>query len=109
MILGQWHTNKDMMMALITIFSGYRIFNMAGILGVRFLDKLEKGVDFRATSRTLDNILKEENNCVKVWYLYFQWASYWRAHWFGIRWGIFDLQHESLKAFSPLFPIAGVN
>ncbi|PKK55403.1 hypothetical protein RhiirC2_859033 [Rhizophagus irregularis] len=68
---------------------------MAGILGVRFLDKLEKGVDFRATSRvleliwisvgiaihiyvkkkkqTLDNILKEENNC----------------------------------AFSPLFPIAG--
>ncbi|GET66811.1 hypothetical protein GLOIN_2v1768552 [Rhizophagus irregularis DAOM 181602=DAOM 197198] len=129
MILGQWHTNKDMMMALITIFSGYGIFNMAGILGVRFLDKLEKGVDFRATSRvleliwisvgiaihiyvkkkkqTLDNILKEENNCVKVWYLYFQWASYWRAHWFGIRWGIFDLQHESLKAFSPLFPIAG--
>ncbi|POG70802.1 hypothetical protein GLOIN_2v1478984 [Rhizophagus irregularis DAOM 181602=DAOM 197198] len=108
MILGQWHTNKDMMMALITIFSGYGIFNMAGILGIRFLDKLEKGVDFRATSRvleliwisvgiaihiyvkkkkqTLDNILKEENNCVKVWYLYFQWASYWRAHWFGIRW-----------------------
>ncbi|GBC44445.1 uncharacterized protein OCT59_014491 [Rhizophagus irregularis] len=129
MILGQWHTNKDMMMALITIFSGYGIFNMAGILGIRFLDKLEKGVDFRATSRvleliwisvgiaihiyvkkkkqTLDNILKEENNCVKVWYLYFQWASYWRAHWFSIRWGIFDLQHESLKAFSPLFPIAG--
>ncbi|UZN99313.1 uncharacterized protein OCT59_000591 [Rhizophagus irregularis] len=129
MILGQWHTNKDMMMALITIFSGYRIFNMAGILGVRFLDKLEKGIDFRATSRvleliwisvgiaihiyvkkkkqTLDNILKKENNCVKVWYLYFQWASYWRAHWFGIRWGVFDLQHESLKAFSPLFPIAG--
>ncbi|UZO06568.1 uncharacterized protein OCT59_026884 [Rhizophagus irregularis] len=34
MILGQWHTNKDMMMALITIFSGYGIFNMAGILGV---------------------------------------------------------------------------
>ncbi|PKC05955.1 hypothetical protein RhiirA5_378214 [Rhizophagus irregularis] len=86
MILGQWHTSKDMMSTLITIFSGYGIFNMAGILGVRFLDKLEKGVDFRATSK---------------------WASYWRAHWFGIRWGIFDLQHESLKAFSPLFPIAG--
>ncbi|GBC13396.2 hypothetical protein GLOIN_2v1787832 [Rhizophagus irregularis DAOM 181602=DAOM 197198] len=54
MILGQWHTNKDMMMTLITIFSGYGIFNMAGILG-----------------------------------------------------GIFNLQHESLKAFSPLFPVAG--
>uniref|UniRef100_U9V7M7 Uncharacterized protein n=1 Tax=Rhizophagus irregularis (strain DAOM 181602 / DAOM 197198 / MUCL 43194) TaxID=747089 RepID=U9V7M7_RHIID len=86
MILGQWHTSKDMMSTLITIFSGYGIFNMAGILGVQFLDKLEKGVDFRATSK---------------------WASYWRAHWFGIRWGIFDLQHESLKAFSPLFSIAG--
>ncbi|PKY62807.1 hypothetical protein RhiirA4_529111, partial [Rhizophagus irregularis] len=129
MILGQWHTNKDMMMTLITIFSGYGIFNMAGILGVRFLDKLEKGVDFRATSKVLeliwisvgiaihiyikkkkqmlDSILSEENNFVKVWYLYFQWASYWRAHWFGIRWGIFNLQHESLKAFSPLFPVAG--
>ncbi|PKY14332.1 hypothetical protein RhiirB3_426304, partial [Rhizophagus irregularis] len=128
MILGQWHTNKDMMSTLITIFSGYEIFNMAGILGVQFLDKLEKCVDFRATSRvleliwvsvgiainlyvkrkkeTLNNILKE-NNIIKVWYLYFQWASYWRAHWFGIRWGVFDLQHESLKAFSPLFPIAG--
>jgi hypothetical protein len=56
MILGQWHTNKDMMMALITIFSGYGIFNMAGILGVRFLDKLEKGVDFRATSKVLELI-----------------------------------------------------
>ncbi|PKC53456.1 hypothetical protein RhiirA1_404310, partial [Rhizophagus irregularis] len=128
MILGQWHTSKDMMSTLITIFSGYGIFNMAGILGVRFLDKLEKGVDFRATSKvleliwvavglaihlyakkkeqSLDDIL-EENKLIKIWYLYFQWASYWRAHWFGIRWGIFDLQHESLKAFSPLFPIAG--
>ncbi|RIA84599.1 hypothetical protein C1645_832024 [Glomus cerebriforme] len=37
---------------------------MTGVLGVRFLDKLE-------------------------------------------RVGIFDLQHESLKAFSPLFPVAG--
>ncbi|PKY26951.1 hypothetical protein RhiirB3_477345 [Rhizophagus irregularis] len=128
MILGQWHTSKDMMSTLITIFSGYGIFNMAGILGVRFLDKLEKGVDFKATSKvleliwvavglaihlyakkkeqSLDDIL-EENKLIKIWYLYFQWASYWRAHWFGIRWGIFDLQHESLKAFSPLFPIAG--
>src|SRR6266496_853169 len=59
MILGQWHTNKDMMSALITIFLGYGLFNMAGILGVQFLDKLEKCVDFRATSKgtgiNLDN------------------------------------------------------
>ncbi|PKK64006.1 hypothetical protein RhiirC2_757403 [Rhizophagus irregularis] len=60
---------------------------MAGILGVQFLDKLEKCVDFRATSKvleliwvsvgiainlyvkrkkeTLNNILKE-NNIIKV-------------------------------------------
>jgi hypothetical protein len=106
MILEQWHTNKDMMSALITIFSGYGLFNMAGILGVRFLNKLEKCVDFRATSKvleliwvavglaihlyakkkkqTLDNIL-EENKLIKIWYLYFQWANYWHAYWFGIR------------------------
>ena len=86
-----------MMPALITMFSGYGLFNMARILDVQFLDKLEKGIDFRATSRvlkliwvsvfiaihlyikkkkqTLDNILKE-NKIVKVWHLYFQWASY---------------------------------
>ncbi|POG72422.1 hypothetical protein GLOIN_2v1829825 [Rhizophagus irregularis DAOM 181602=DAOM 197198] len=63
MILGQWHTNKDMMSTLITIFSGYEIFNMAGILGVQFLDKLEKCVDFRATSRVLELIwVSVENN-----------------------------------------------
>ncbi|GBC10017.1 hypothetical protein RclHR1_09280008 [Rhizophagus clarus] len=33
--------------------------------------------------------------------------GYWSAHWFGIRWGVFELQHESLKAFSPLFSVAG--
>ena len=94
-----------MMSTLITIFSDYGIFNIAGILGVWFLDKLEKGVDFRATSKVLEliwiaigiainlyikkkklilNNILEENNIIKVWYLYFQWASYWRTHWFGI-------------------------
>ncbi|GES95214.1 hypothetical protein GLOIN_2v1768552 [Rhizophagus clarus] len=51
---------------------GYDIFNMAGILGIQYLDKLEKSVDFRATSKVLE----------LIW-------------------------HESLKAFSPLFPISG--
>ncbi|GES98477.1 hypothetical protein GLOIN_2v1768552 [Rhizophagus clarus] len=70
---------------------------MAGILGVQFLDKIEKCVDFRAISR--------ENNIIKVWYCISM--GYWSAHWFGIRWGVFELQHESLKAFSPLFSVAG--
>ncbi|CAB5208870.1 unnamed protein product [Rhizophagus irregularis] len=69
MILGQWHTNKDIMMALITIFSGYGIFNMAGILGVRFLDKLEKGVDFRATSRVLELIWISVGIAIHIHYL----------------------------------------
>ncbi|RIA79316.1 hypothetical protein C1645_840978 [Glomus cerebriforme] len=80
----------------------YGIFNMAGILGVQFLDKLEKCIDFRVTSRVLELIW-----VAVVWYLYFQWTSYWWAHWFGIHWGIFELQYENLKAFSPLFLVAG--
>jgi hypothetical protein len=31
---------------LLTIFSGYGIYNMAAILGVAFLDKLEKVIDY---------------------------------------------------------------
>ncbi|GES82378.1 hypothetical protein GLOIN_2v1764231 [Rhizophagus clarus] len=30
----------------------------------------------------LDDILEEENNIIKIWYLYFQWTNYWHAHWF---------------------------
>jgi hypothetical protein len=54
--LGQWHTNKDMMSALIAIFSGYGLFGIAASLGVRYLDKLEKVVDYRSTCRVLDLI-----------------------------------------------------
>jgi len=42
--------------ALITIFSGYGIFNLAANLGVRYLDKLEKVVDYSATCRVLELI-----------------------------------------------------
>jgi hypothetical protein len=34
LFLGQWHTSKDMCSALITIFSGYGIFDLAANLGV---------------------------------------------------------------------------
>jgi len=54
--LGQWHTSKDMCSALITIFSGYGIFNLAASLGVIYLDKLEKVVDYPATCRVLELI-----------------------------------------------------
>jgi hypothetical protein len=33
-LLGQWHTSRDMCIALINIFSGYGIANIAAKLGV---------------------------------------------------------------------------
>ena len=78
--------------ALITIFSGYGIFNLAANLGVRYLDKLEKVVDYLTTchileliwiaisiainkylyskNKTINDIKNDENNVVKVWYLW---------------------------------------
>ncbi|PKB95830.1 hypothetical protein RhiirA5_435946 [Rhizophagus irregularis] len=48
-ILGQWHTSKDMCGVLIVLFSSYRIFELAKVSGVKFLDKLDKIVDYRFT------------------------------------------------------------
>jgi len=78
---------------LIIIFSGYRIFNLAASLGVHYLDKLEKVVDYSATCRVLEliwvavgiainkylceknkiieDIENDNNNVLKVWYYYF--------------------------------------
>ena len=55
-ILGQWHTSKDMCSVLIVLFSSYRIFDLAKELGVKFLDKLDKVVDYRSTVRVLELI-----------------------------------------------------
>ncbi|GES82336.1 hypothetical protein GLOIN_2v1474502 [Rhizophagus clarus] len=114
---------------LINIFSGYGIANMAAKLGVRFLDKLEKVVDYSATCRvleliwvavgiaifkyiksknqTLNDIKNSSNSIIKVWYYYFCWAGYWIGHKIGIRKGNYEMQIKNLKAFSPLFPVAG--
>lgn len=128
-LLGQWHTSKDMCSVLLTIFSGYGIYNMAAVLGVVFLDKLEKVVDYRSTCRILDliwiavgsaihiyikkknlnfnNIMDVENNLLKTWFCFYKWTSYWKGHRTGIRSGNSELQIQCLSAFSPLFPIAG--
>ena len=55
-ILGQWHTSKAMCNALIAAFSGYGIYSIVTKLGVRFLDKLEQNVDYRATCNVLELI-----------------------------------------------------
>ena len=41
---------------LVTIFSGFGIFNLAAALGTKFLDKLEAVVDYRSTCRVLKMI-----------------------------------------------------
>jgi hypothetical protein len=128
-VLGQWHTSKDMCKALITAFSGYGIFNMAAQLGVKYMENLEKGTDYRATcnvleliwaavgiaihrylketGKTIDEIANGPNNIRKVWLNYYRWAGYWKAHKIGIRRGNFDLQVACLAAFAPLFPATG--
>ncbi len=56
LFLDQWHISKDMYNMLIIIFSRYGIFNLAANLGVCFLDKLEKVVDYQATYCVLELI-----------------------------------------------------
>ena len=137
LFLGQWHTSKDMCSALIIIFSGYGIFNLAANLGVQYLDKLERVVDYSATFCVLEliwiavsiaitqylnsknmtmkdikygnnnNNNNNNNKIIKVWYCYFCWAGYLLEHKIGIRKGNFDMQFKNLAAFSPLFPVAG--
>src|SRR6266511_1292351 len=53
-MLGQFHTNREMLVVLISAFSGYGIFNLAAKLGTKFLDKLDNVVDYRATCRTIE-------------------------------------------------------
>ncbi|PKY33084.1 hypothetical protein RhiirB3_451730 [Rhizophagus irregularis] len=132
-ILGQWHTSKEMLGVLLTIFLSYGIFHFAAAIGVCFLDKLQAVVDYRSTRRVLEliwiavgiaihiyakkkninveNISNEpnENICVKVWYFYYKYFTMWKSHLIGIRIGNYELQHDSLTAFAPLFPAAGKN
>jgi len=55
-LLGQWHTSKGMCSALIKTFSGYGIFNLAKVLGVKFMDKFEQVVDYQVTCHVLELI-----------------------------------------------------
>ncbi|CAG8457463.1 15650_t:CDS:2, partial [Dentiscutata heterogama] len=74
--------NKAICSALSAAFLGYRLFRLATQLGVKFLDKFAKVVDYQST---------------------FQ-AGYLKLHKLSIRMANFDLQMHSLMAFAPLFP-----
>ncbi|RHZ48801.1 hypothetical protein Glove_541g10 [Diversispora epigaea] len=131
-ILGQWHTSKDMCGVLIVLFSSYGIFDLAKALGVKFLDKLDKVVDYRSTVRVLEliwcavtiairiyirkknlnkyNIIDADsgvNSILRIWYLYYKWASIFKAHRVGIRVGNYQLQKNALACFAGLFASAG--
>src|SRR4051794_21337586 len=118
-----------MMSAILTLFSSYGIFNLAKKLGVQFLDKLEKAVDYHSTARVLDliwvavgiainrycvkknietsNILDGRNNeniLLKVWVLYYRWTGIWKLHHLGFQIGNFNLQYQTVTAFLCLLP-----
>uniref|UniRef100_U9T3M7 Uncharacterized protein n=1 Tax=Rhizophagus irregularis (strain DAOM 181602 / DAOM 197198 / MUCL 43194) TaxID=747089 RepID=U9T3M7_RHIID len=80
-ILGQWHTSKDMMSALVTLFSSYGIYDLATALGVKFLDKFAAVIDYRSTRRVLELIWVAVGAAINIY-----------------------LQKT---AFAPLFPAAG--
>ncbi|GBC30511.2 uncharacterized protein OCT59_015744 [Rhizophagus irregularis] len=90
-ILGQWHTSKDMCGVLIVLFLSYGIFDLAKVSGVKFLDKLDKIVDYRSTVRVLELI----------------WSSIFKAHRVRIRVGNYKLQKNALACFASLFTSAG--
>lgn len=85
---------------LLTIFSSYRIFYLATVIGIHFLDKLQTVVDYRSTRRVLELIwvtveiaiqiytkkkniniedittgLINENICIRVWYFYYEYFA----------------------------------
>jgi hypothetical protein len=118
--------------SLIVLFSSYGIFDLAKALGVKFLDKLDKVVDYRSTVRVLEliwcavtiaiqiyvkkknlnkhNIISSSsraNSVLRIWYLYYKWASIFKAHRIGIRVGNYGLQKNALACFAGLFASAG--
>ncbi|RIA82074.1 hypothetical protein C1645_835943 [Glomus cerebriforme] len=107
LILGQWHTSKDMCSVLIVLFSSYGIFDLTNFLGVKFLEKLES-VDYRSTVHVLELIWTSVALAIsfRIWYLYYQWAGIFKAHRIGIRVENYDLQKNALAAFGRLFASA---
>ncbi|RIA86363.1 hypothetical protein C1645_829413 [Glomus cerebriforme] len=105
LFLGQWHTSKDMCSTLITIFSGYGIFDLAASLGVAVGIAISQYLDSK--NMIMKDIEYEDNKVLKVWYYYFCWTGYLIGHKIGIRKGNYNMQFKNLAAFSPLFPVAG--
>ncbi len=53
-LLSAWHTSKAICITLLTIFSGYGIYDLTTYFSVCYLDKLEKVIDYLATCCVLE-------------------------------------------------------
>ena len=120
---------------LIILFLSYEIFDLAKVSGVKFLDKLDKIVNYCSTVRVLIDIeliwcavtisiriyMKKinlnkynimdsnsgANNILWIWYLYYKWTSIFKTHHIGIHVGNYKLQKNALACFTSLFTSAG--
>ncbi|CAG8754738.1 11288_t:CDS:2, partial [Dentiscutata heterogama] len=72
-----------------------------------YIENLELNQGESLDIASLVDIENGNNNILKVWTLYYKWASWLKLYKIGIRMGNFEVQHEHLKAFTPLFPITG--
>ncbi|GET57128.1 hypothetical protein GLOIN_2v1816381 [Rhizophagus irregularis DAOM 181602=DAOM 197198] len=115
-ILGQWHTSKDMMSAL--LHSLINVFELKSTVS-HFPDRIVSA----SLSRMIGSINRtwtlffffsykilscpaNEKICLRIWYLYYEWFAIWKTHLTGIHCGNYELQKFGLAAFAPLFPAA---
>ena|SRR5438874_10451930 len=49
-----------------------------------------------------NDIMEGDNDILKVWYLFYQWAGYWKGHKVGIRTGNFNINIYKKKFCAPL-------
>ncbi|EXX51186.1 hypothetical protein RirG_264050 [Rhizophagus irregularis DAOM 197198w] len=107
-ILGQWHTSKDMMSALVTLFSSYGIYDLATALELIWVAVgAAINIYLQKSKIKIEEILTcpaNEKICLRIWYLYYEWFAIWKTHLTGIRCGNYELQKFGLAAFAPLFP-----
>ncbi|RGB26238.1 hypothetical protein C1646_770683 [Rhizophagus diaphanus] len=107
-ILGQWHTSKDMCGILIVLFSSYGIFDLAKVSGVKFLDKLDKIVDYHSTVRVLKLIWCAVTISIRIYMKKTNLNKYnIMDSNSGIRVGNYKLQKNALACFVGLFASAG--
>ncbi|CAG8765642.1 9922_t:CDS:2, partial [Cetraspora pellucida] len=87
-----------------------RLIHFAVAIAIHlYLKKNNKIQDEMDNIKIENTIISRNNNTLKVWYLYYCLAEYWKAHRAGIRTRNLDMQLKNLAAFAPLFPVAGKN